>query len=424
MRVILAPLGSHGDVHPFVGLGRALKARGHEVLLLTAEPFRELADRAGFDGFAPLGTADDFERMIRDPDLWHPDRAVKAVHGDPARVGRMIRDAYARIAAWHRPGDTAVVAGTLTFGARVAQEKLGVPLATVHLQPCVFYSVDDPPLYANFHIRKWWPRAVKRGVYWMADRLVLDRMLAPPLNAFRGELGLPPVTRVFGRWMDSPELVLGLFPGWFGSAADWPPQTRLPGFVRYDQSDDTPLSPDLDAFLNDGPPPVVFTFGSAMRLGKPFFTAAADACRLLGVRGLLLAKGRDQVPDSLPDGVRHFDYAPFSSVFPRAAAVVHHGGIGTTAQALAAGVPQLIMPLAHDMPDNARRLERLGVGRAVYPKRFRGPAVAAALKELTASPAVAAACRTLAGRMTEGDPAADACRLIEGLIGRGGRAAV
>ena len=140
------------------------------------------------------------------------------------------------------------------------------------------------------------------------------------------------------------------------------------------------------------------------------------ALRSSGRPGLVLARGGDQIPP-LTDGQRHVEYAPFGRLFPRAAAVIHHGGIGTTARALAAGVPQLVMPMAFDQHDNAARLVRLGVARVLPPKRFRAAAIVQALDELQGSPAVAAACAAAKARSAEGDPIAEACRWVEELHG-------
>ena len=192
---------------------------------------------------------------------------------------------------------------------------------------------------------------------------------------------------------------------------------RHAGFLRFDQAESFGLPANVDEFLSAGDPPIVFSFGSAMRQGKPYFAAAAEACRLLGRRGLLLAKGGDQIPATLPPGVFHADYAPFSRVFPRAAAVVHHGGIGTCSQALAAGVPQLVMPLAFDQPDNARRLEKLGVGARVWPKKFTPKRVAETLHALLDSPATIMRAKDVAEQMTADDPTTRACELVEELGG-------
>jgi rhamnosyltransferase subunit B len=414
LRVLLAPLGSHGDVHPFLGLGLALKSRGHDVHVITSGSFRALVERYGFE-FAPVGTAADFEAMIHDPDMWHPRRSIHTLFGNPDRLARHARDGYRHIVERTVPGDTVVAAGMLAFWARLAHDKTGVPLATVHLQPSVMVSHADPPEFATIRMRAWWPRPLKSLLYWIGDRLMVDPMLGPVVNDFRRELGLPPVRHILGRWMHSPQIILGTFPEWYAHTPDWPAQFRHAGFVRFDQADAALLSPELETFLKGAEPPIVFTFGSAMRQGKPYFAAAVEACRLLGRRGLLLAKGRDQIPESLPPTMLHAEYAPFSDVFPRAAAVVHHGGIGTCAQGLAAGVPQLVMPLAFDQPDNARRLERLGVGARVWPKRFTGKNVANALRKLLGTPTVTVRCQEVAGWMMRGDPAVTACDMIEGL---------
>jgi UDP:flavonoid glycosyltransferase YjiC (YdhE family) len=170
-------------------------------------------------------------------------------------------------------------------------------------------------------------------------------------------------------------------------------------------------------FLNAGPPPVVFSFGSAMRIARPYLQAAAEACEDLGVRGILLAKDGPQVPPNLPKNVLQADYAPFSKVFPRAACIVHHGGIGTTAQALRAGVRQVIMPLAFDQHDNAARIQALGAGKTLLPKRFTRQNVAKLLSAWLADPAPVKPCRELAAKVTAEDPLPGICREIEALIG-------
>jgi UDP:flavonoid glycosyltransferase YjiC (YdhE family) len=412
MNVLLIPIGSAGDVHPFVGLGLALQARGHAVTLATNSHFQPLVERAGLR-FLALGTLEEFREVLENPDLWHPVKGFKLVMQG---VLQLMRPTFELVSEHAGDGETVVVAASLALGARVAQEALGVRLVTVHLQPSIFRSVYEGPVLGAFRFDRPAPRALKRLGYWLIDALVIDRILAGTVNAFRAELGLRPVRRLMLDWWNAPERVLGLFPAWFAPIQpDWPAQLRLTGFPLYDERGATALPEGLAEFLDAGTPPIVFTPGSAMWHGEAFFRAAVEACARLGRRGLLLTRHPQQIPALLPDSVRHFDYAPFSQLLPRSAALAHHGGIGTSAQGLAAGIPQLIMPMAHDQHDNAARLERLGVARSLPPKRFTGARVAHALGELLDSPAVARRCREVAGRFEGVDSLGEACRLIEAL---------
>lgn len=416
VRALLLPFGSAGDVHPFVGLGAALQARGHEVTVATNEHFAPLVRRQGL-GFLPLGDEAQFLEALNDPELWHPRRGFRAVTG---KIVRLLRMSYDLVAEQARLGPLVVVTSILGFGPRIAHDRLGVPLATVHLQPGVLRSVHEPPIFPGIDLTgRLWPRWSRRLLFWLIDRAMIDRMLGPVINAFRAELGLPPVRRLLGGWMNSPQLVLGFFPEWFGRPQpDWPPQLQLTGFPLFDESTVREPDPALEGFLAAGGPPIVFTPGSAMKHAHAFFAEAAGALRRLDRRGLFLTRYPEQLPAELPDSLRHFDYVPFSRVLPRCAALVHHGGIGTTAQGLAAGIPQLIMPMAHDQPDNAARLRRLGVGMALPPRRFGAGAVAATLRRLVESPETSGRCRELSRRIRESDPTLDdACRAVERLSG-------
>ena len=189
------------------------------------------------------------------------------------------------------------------------------------------------------------------------------------------------------------------FPEWFcPPQADWPANVIQTDFPLWDEQADSPLPPDVESFLTAGQRPIVFTPGSANRFGGRFFEAAVDACRRLQTRGILLTRYAEQVPPLATGDVVHFPFVPFARLLPRVAAVVHHGGIGSTAQGLAAGIPQLLMPLAHDQFDNAARIRRLGVGDWLHSPHFTGPAVAAKLHGLLSSTDVAHQCQHIANR--------------------------
>jgi UDP:flavonoid glycosyltransferase YjiC (YdhE family) len=414
MHHLLITLGSHGDVHPFVGLGIRLQQRGHRVTLAANGLFQSMVQKAGLE-FAELGTGEDFHAALHHPDLWHPRKGFRAVF--EFGVLPMMRPTFELIRRFAAEGDLVVTAHAIAFGARIAQEKLGVPLATVHLAPCVVRSAISPPRYFATGFLNCLPAWMNRWLFrWVMDALVVDPLLAKPINAFRAELGLLPVKRIIDQWWMSPELVVGLFPDWFAPPqVDWPPQLRLTGFPLFDERTHHELAAELEDFLADGAPPVVFTFGSAMTQAADQFAASIAACQQSGRRGLLLARHSDQMPTSLPPGILHVPYAPFSELLPHCATLVHHGGIGTTAQALAAGVPQLVVPFAHDQFDNAERVKRLGCGMDLSQSKYQPRLIARALDQLIGNPAIAAQCQTIAQRMRQDDPVDIACDWIERL---------
>lgn len=413
LHVVVVALGSAGDVHPMVGLALALQRRGHSVLFAGPMVFKLLAERVGLE-FAGLGTEEEYYESIRDPDLWHPTRAFPMVA--KKLILPAMRPVYELIAARRErdPQRTVVAAPSTAFGARIAQEKLGVPLVTIHLQPSMLRSDIDPPCYSLPDILRWLPQGLRRYAWLAIDRMLLDPRLVPEVNAFRSELGLHPAWRLFAEWMHSPQRVVGFFPEWFAPPQpDWPPQVRLAGFPLWDESEVREPSAELAQFLDEGEPPVVFTAGSAMAQGAKFFRVSAEVCRVAGWRGLLLTQFPEQLPQPLPAGVRHLHYVPFSAVLPRAAAFVHHGGIGTTAQALAAGVPQLVTPLAHDQPDNATRVRRLGAGDFLPSKRYKIGRVRERLAHLMASASVKENCRRYARELRERSALERTCIMVE-----------
>ena len=409
---LLTPIGSSGDVHPFVGVGRVLRHRGHDVTMITAEPFRSAAARAGLRFIQSVSQAQ-FDEMTRHPDLWHSRKGLALVL---QAVSSYLQDSYALIEAAYEPGRTVLVAHALAFAARVFEEKHGASAATVHLAPSIFRSKFQQSTNVPGMDVSRWPVWLKQAIMWMIDHRWIDPNIEPALNQLRRHVGLPPVSRVFNEWLHSPRRAIGLFPAWFAPVQpDWPPQLRLTGFPLFDEADAHAMSPELEAFLNSGPPPILFTPGSANRAAGQFFAAALAATERLGRRALFLTGYPDQLPPNLGAQVHHERYVPFSHVLPRCAAIVHHGGIGTCAQGLAAGIPQLTMPLGFDQPDNTTRLWRLGVGRWVVPSKFTGERVAGELSTLLGDPRTAEGCQRWAEEIRRSDPLEDTCSLLEAL---------
>jgi len=413
MHHLLVTIGSHGDVHPFVGLGTELRRRGHRVTVAANELFAPLISAAGLE-FVQMGAAEDARTILQNPDIWHPLRGFKAVF--ELGILPSLRPTFDIVRKFYVPGQTIVTAHAIAFGARIAQEVLGCPLATIHLSPAVLRSRKNPPVFGSLPFLPWLPGPMVSGTFRLVDWLLTDPVLAGPINTFRAQFGLPPVRRIMHQWWHSPQRAIGLFPEWYAPPQpDWPPQLRLAGFPLYDERGVEPIQEDLRQFLSAGPPPVAFTFGSAMTQAGPQMLASVQACQRLQCRGLLLTRHRQQVPENLPADVLHVAYAPFSELLPQCAALVHHGGIGTTAQALTAGVPQLIMPLAHDQHDNAARIQRLGVGAALGVKHYTAANVANVIDGLLNNAVTADHCREIHEKFLGHDALALACDWIEQL---------
>lgn len=404
MNFICSTFGSSGDVFPMLGLAVELRNRGHDVVFATNEHYADVVSRNGIP-FEPLGSKETFAAAIGHSDLWHPRRSF-------AHIFNWLRPSLKRqyqIHAEHASrGPVVGITNAFGFGALVAQDKLGIPVVTLHAQPAVIWSNERPPTIPGL----FGPRWLRQFLYRIGERYFIDPVVCPFLNEWRRELGLPPMSKIT-RWWHSRFAVLCLFPDWYCSpASDWPDNLIQTDFPLWnDQS--RGLSEEVETFLSAGTPPIVFTPGSANVHGRVFFEAAVKACQLLHRRGILLTEFPEQIPANLPESVRHFSYVPLDRLLPRCGAFVHHGGIGSTSQALAAGVPQVLMPLAHDQYDNAARLEKWGVGSSIKPNRFRGSRLARHLNHLCSSEKVAAACREIRRRLETRNGLSRAAELIE-----------
>jgi rhamnosyltransferase subunit B len=406
VRFLFSPFGTAGDVYPMLGAAIELKSRGHEVTFITNGYFEEAVTRHGIE-YVELGTKQEFLDSTANADLWHPMRGFRHVFETliASALGRQY-EAFERL---FQRGPALGIVNVFGFGGLLAREKLGVPIVTLHVQPAVIWSRTEPPRLPGIRGPRW----VQDLQFRLGERLFIDRTVCPRLNELRRELGLPSVRRI-AHWWHSPDGVVCTFPDWYAAAQpDWPANTVQTDFPLWDE-DAEELPDEIESFLAAGSPPLVFTPGSGNQFGAKFFQAAVEAAGRLQRRAILCTPFPQHVPGNLPTDVIRSEYAPFSRLLPRAAAMVHHGGVGTTAQALAAGIPQLIMPLAHDQFDNAARVARLGVGDTLLPARFTGKALARKLEPLLTSPDVAAHCQTIAARLAQRDGCQRTALVLEG----------
>jgi rhamnosyltransferase subunit B len=398
MHCLLTALGSYGDVYPMIGLGIALRERGHDVTLVANPHFTADIAAAGLE-MVELATAEDYDRLTQTAGLWSARTGLAVVFREAA-VGLLHRlDELVRTHS--RPGETLLVPHGLDLASRVVAEKLGMPAVSIVYAPMALWSNETPPRMPAGFAPPGAPLWLHKLQFALGDRTFVGSIVMKPLNEFRASHGLPPIRGSFLDWYYKVAPALCLFPDWFASPdgvvpSDWPPGTVTTGFPLGDGAagrDDEPLSDTLEAFLDAGDPPIAVTPGSGMRFGHKFFTAAVDACQRLGRRGVLLTKYADQLPERLPASVIAPGFTPLAQLLARSAAFVHHGGVGSAARGLAAGVPQLVQPKAFDQFDNAWRLRRLGVAEELTTSRFTGRRVAERLERLLTSPSVAQAAK-------------------------------
>ena len=385
-RIVISTFGSFGDVHPLIATALELKARGHHPVFATSEAYREKMDSAGIDfhPVRPIVPSYDQPELLASfiGRTMDPKTGTKAVAD---MILPYLRDIYDDLDAATEGADLLLTHPLPFVGPIIAQKKRLNWISTV-LAPASFLSVYDPivpPQWPSLHralrLSPWVGRAVLALVKIKIDEVLL------PIYELRAELGLPRGETPILNGQHSPTKVLALFTKLLATPQpDWPANTVVTGFPFYDRRDffgETEIPSGLIDFLESGPPPIVFTLGStAIWVADNFYSDSIEAARVLRRRALLLiGHARNMPPLPLPEGVAAFEYAPYSQVLPRACAIVHHGGVGTTGEAMRAGKPVLIVPHSHDQFDNAARVERLGCGRGLPRPRYN---VESAIREL------------------------------------------
>lgn len=366
-RILFPTLGSAGDVYPLITLSSYLQERGHDCTIIANPTFRGPVQAAQIN-FIPLGSEQQYIDLTTDPLFWQPTRAFGVI----VKKGiipflQPLLDIFLSFS----PKNTLIVSPLLLFAGQIAHQSYGYQFATLQLQPSLLRSKHAPPVLGNTPIPDWMPPNLVSLYYWLLDTILIDPLLAPAINEFRAANNLPPVRRIFQNNLYSDQLNLCLFPEWFAPPqADWPKNTICTGFIAPPETTTTPHADIMNAFLRAGDAPLVFTAGTAAPFAKKFFSVAVQVSSQLGKRAILLTRDGSQLIGQMPNNILHLPFYPLDQLLPQAAAFIHTGGIGSLAQAVAAGIPQLIMPLTNDQPDNAYRVSRLGLGDMLLPRQF------------------------------------------------------
>jgi len=388
MRIVFSTYGTFGDVNPLIALSLELKRRGHTPVLAIPEMFRPKVEPLGI-GFAPV-------RPEQDP---NDTRLIAMIydikHGTETGLRKFLfpslRESYADLLAAVEAdgGADLLVTGELAYAGPIVAEKTGVPWASYVLAPFSFFSGYDPPVLPPYPmLAKVQERVPALGHVVARFARFVTRKWPEPVYELRRELGLEAGRDPIFDAKHSPSLVLALYSRVMGEPQpDWPPAVKVTGFAFYDGTgSEGALPPELAAFLEAGPAPLVFTLGSAavMHAGDFYEQSVAR-------------------------------YAPYSKIFPQASVIIHQAGIGTTAQALRAGRPMLVMPYSHDQPDNARRVRRVGVAEVLGRKQYKAKPAAKLIQQLLSEPDYLARAGAAAAKVAAENGAVAACDALEAM---------
>lgn len=408
-RILLTALGSYGDLHPYLALGVELRRRGHQVTLATSA------------GYAAKVRTEELDFIAVRPDISLADSAMLSYVMDARRgtervvrfLGSLIRESYQDTLAAVKQADL-MVTHPITFGAVLAAQKVGVPWVSSVLAPFSFFSAYDPPIPAA---APWMVKLRALGPVAMRWTRALAKHYSfswiRPVQELRQELGLNTGSHPLFEGQHAPRLVLALFSKCMAERQrDWPPQTVVTGFPFYEERQG--ISPELEHFLGDGAAPLVFSLGSsAVGAAGDFHTVSLQAARRLGMRALFLTGPHAH---GLPPDAMAVEYAPHSEVFPRAAAIVHHGGIGTTAQAMRGGRPMLVVPFAHDQFDNGARVKKLGIAEVLYRSSYNARSAERLLRRLVEDSRYAQAAAATAGLVRAENGVKEAADAIDAVL--------
>ena len=408
LNVVMYGLGTGGDIDPIVALGLEFKSRGHKVSVLSNDYFKETIASTGLEFFS-IGTVEQYQRG-NSVEAWQADNYSDNFEFYHAPAFEPSFE-YVKSILWQ--GQVVLVALDERNGAVAAALRYGIPFIKVILQPNLLFSAFSPPAPQCWTITKKLPGFIVRALLRINRKHGFEHFYEAPYAAeyiaTRERLGCP---LLFQTKSDA-NLQLAFFPEWFGMRPkDWPTDLKCIGFHLANRPNQKARE-EMDVLFNQLGSPIIFTSGTGVKDVAEIFREGRKICELLQIPGLFVGGdiGKEILDGS--DLCAHMSYIDFEYALPKARAIIHHGGVGTTAQAIKAGIPQLIRPIKYDQPDNANRIAKLGLGAYVLPKFFTAETVVPILSSLLAQAPDNEALKKYSADVKRGNAIADACTLIE-----------
>jgi sterol 3beta-glucosyltransferase len=416
MKITVFAAGSRGDIQPCVALSKGLQQAGYHVRMAAPEDFAGFIQQHGV-GFYPLRgdvqqiMAGDTGRNFMETGGANPIKSIRAMR---SMIGPIVRSMTADAHAACREADALICLGVFSpFGHAIA-ENLHIPMINVEptpLLPTRAFPAPSWPINRNLGpVHNYLSGLAMLQVIWLWYR--------PFVMEFRQSLGLSRSPSIHHILRSTP-MLSAYSPGIIPHPADWPDSVHVTGYFFLDTQDDWQPPPELQTFLEKGDPPVYIGFGSmAGRNPEQLARLVLEALDKSGQRGLLLTGWGGLRAELVSDQVFVLDSAPHSWLFPRMAAVVHHGGAGTTAEALRAGVPGVIVPFVFDQPFWGARVKSLGLGPDPIPHKSLTPdRLAHAIRTAVTDPGIKQRAQTFGQALRAEDGIGNALKALRLYIG-------
>jgi rhamnosyltransferase subunit B len=419
---IVISFGTTGDIHPLMRIACTLQTLGRKVTFISHSYYEAIVRRAGLS-FLGIGTDEEFLSVLKNPDIWDPRKGFAALLANYSAGLEQMLEVIKSVAV---PASRHIIAHPFAVpGAAIARE-LGLVKSVVaaYLAPSNLRTCHDPLHIGPTSVPRWVPMGLRRALWRFIEKGWIDPVAVSQVNAVRTALGLSEIKSFLTHLAEAPDLSMTLFPSWFAPVVpDWPQPLIEGDFQLFEASAQDRFTDELSAFLAAGEKPLIFTAGTGNLHAAEFFASALAAINQLGRRAIFLTRERVQIPAAIPGSVLWQAYVPLSALLPHAAAIVHHGGIGTTAEALRAGTPQLITPFAWDQFDNGARIALMGVGMVLHANGLRPRKLANQLQKLCTSESVRGQCALSASRFVPPHDPIAICRQVERWVLATGNAA-
>ncbi len=419
-KLLFSTSGTKGDIFPLVGIASELSRRGYQIVFLVNDHYRDLIQEYGFD-FRSTGTKRQHIDFHGDPAIWNLESDIIEI-GFENYYKQAMKSSCRHVFDQYEKSQILAVVGTypLLNGATMAADALSIPHTTITLSPRYIPSFVAPPAPLKWLLPDWIPLWIRKkifqGMSHESAAHVMRKTYCKSINDMRVSIGLDPVNvaQIIGTLSES-HLQIATFPDWYGMRQpDWPNRVHTVGFPLFSQV--TKLGRRVvDRFISTHGSPLVFTCGTGMEDSSTLFIEGKDICDALGLPGLFVGRVNEQARFS-EDRFLHVDYVDFNYVLVRCRLILHHGGIGTLAEAVKAGIPQIIRPLAFDQFDNADRVHRLGLGTFILPEHFHRENVTQSIKKLLDFRKSSRIIDEFSSKVNGDTAIQEACNLIEAFL--------